>query len=202
MLPKNMCVAIIAFLITSASFAQESRSEFSLQGAGFFTRSVISNGTSYSATQTGGLLASYRFTLHRGLSAEIAYGYSRNTQNLSYSSGTFEIPSNNHQFTAALVQALPSFRKAKLSPYLLVGAGAEIFKPVASNTYPQSAASTQAEPAFVYGGGVNYAILKRVSLRFEYRGLVYSAPDMGFSGLKTNGVTHSAQPSVGLNFRF
>ena len=74
-----------------------------------------------------------------------------------------------------------------------------ISKPMASDSYPLSAASTQSRPAFVYGGGSDYALSKGISLRLEYRGLVYLAPDMGFSSVSTGIVTHSAQPSAGLS---
>jgi hypothetical protein len=36
----------------------------------------------------------------------------------------------------------------------------------------------------------------------EYRGLVYSAPDFGLASLNTNTITHTAQPSAGIVFRF
>jgi len=34
---------------------------------------------------------------------------------------------------------------------------------------------------FSYGGGVDFPVVKHVSLRAEYRGLVYNAPDFGLS---------------------
>ena len=60
----------------------------------------------------------------------------------------------------------------------------------------------QAVGVFSYGGGVDYPVVKHVSLRAEYRGLVYIAPDFGISGLNTDKITHTAQPSAGLVFRF
>ena len=41
-----------------------------------------------------------------------------------------------------------------------------------------------------------------MSLRTEYRGLVYGAPDFGLKSLHTSAVTHTAQPSVGITFHF
>jgi opacity protein-like surface antigen len=202
MLRTGLFIALVTFLTISVALAQESRSEFSLQGTGFFTKATSGTNTSYSATQTGGFLATYRYHLHRGLSAEVVYGFDRNTQKFNYSNATFRIQSNNHQATAGLVQALPSFGKARFSPYVLAGGGAFVFSPAGTQSNTLLGAQTQAKAAFVYGGGLNYALAKRVSLRFEYRGLLYSAPDFGFGGLKTNSVTHSAQPSVGLSFRF
>ena len=50
--------------------------------------------------------------------------------------------------------------------------------------------------------GADYPILNHVSLRAEYRGLVYSAPDFGLRNLNTDKITHAAQPSAGIVFRF
>lgn len=195
-------VAVISSLAATAG-AQESHSEIALQGTGFFTKETTgTSGNSYSTTQTGGVLVSYRHHLHRGLSLEGAFGFDRNTQKFNFSSNSWRIPTNNYQFTGALVQALPSFGKSRFHPYILLGGGAYTLNPMGgqANTVTLSGAQTQTKGAFLYGGGVNYAILRRVSLRFEYRGLVYTAPSFGFSSFDTGSATHSAQPSVGLAF--
>jgi opacity protein-like surface antigen len=198
MLRTGFFLALVAFLTTTAVFAQENRSEFSLQGAGFFTKATSGSVYTYRPAETGGFLTAYRYRLHRGLSAEVVYGFDRDTQKFSYSGGAFRVQSNNHQATAALVEALPSFGKARFSPYILAGGGALVFSPRANSLLGRE---TQAKPTFVYGGGVNYSLFRRISFRVEYRGLVYSAPDFGFGGLN-NSITHTAQPSAGLTFHF
>src|SRR5258706_239678 len=55
---------------------------------------------------------------------------------------------------------------------------------------------------FVYGAGVDYAFTRHISLRAEYRGYVYKAPDFNLAGLNTDSWTHIAQPSAGIVFRF
>ena len=60
----------ILFLLTLAATAQESRSEISLQGTGFFTKGSSGSGTSYSATETGGFLTTYRYHFNHWMSAE------------------------------------------------------------------------------------------------------------------------------------
>jgi outer membrane autotransporter protein len=97
---------------------------------------------------------------------------------------------------------LPSRASSRLNPYVLAGGGALIFNPTGNQFNTLSGAQAQAKGAFVYGAGVNYAIRKRLALRGEYRGLVYGTPDFGFGALKTNSITHTAVPSVGLTFRF
>lgn len=201
-----MCRTIVLittiFLLALSAAAQESRSEISLQGTGFFTSGTSGNGTAYSATEAGGFLAGYRYRLNRWLSAEAVYGMDRNTQKYLLNSGSFRIPSDVHQATAGLVISLPAFAKRRLSPYVLAEGGALVFDPTSNQVDIGTQAQTQAKGVFVYGGGVNYAIFRRISLRAEYRGLVYKTPDFGFGGLTTNSLTNTAQPSAGLAFRF
>lgn len=198
------CVVVgtIVFLFTLAAAAQESRSEISVQGTGFFTSSSSANGSSYSATEAGGVLGTYRYHLNHWISAEGAYGYNLNTQKYFFSSNAFRIQSGIHQFTGSVVVNLPSRAKSRLNPYFLAGGGALLFKPTSDQFNSLSGAQSQTRGAFVYGAGLNYALHKGISLRAEYRGLVYKAPDFGFGALAANTVTHTAVPSIGLSFRF
>jgi opacity protein-like surface antigen len=182
--------------------AQENRSEISLQGTGLFTGSTTGNGTSYSATESGGVMGTYRYHLNHWISVEGAYGYSLNTQKYSLSSGAFRIQSGIHDFTGSVVVNLPSHHHSRINPYLFAGGGALRFAPTSTQFNTLSGAQTQTRGAFVYGVGINYGIYKGLSLRAEYRGFVYSTPDFGFGALATNTVTHTAVPSVGLSFRF
>ena len=111
----------------------------------------------------------------------------RNTQQFFAPTGLSRIQANVHQATAGFVVSLPTPRNLQISPYLRFGsvAGAE----------------RQATGVFSYGGGADFPLVRHVSLRAEYRGLVYSAPDFGLRNLSTNAVTHVAQPSAGV-FRF
>lgn len=188
--------------ISLAASAQENRSEISLQGTGLFTSSTTGNGTDYSATSSGGFLGTYRYHLNHWISLEGAYGYSVNTQKYSLSSSAFRIQSGVHDFTGSLVMNLPSRSHSRINPYLLIGGGALRFAPTSNQFNTVSDAQGQTKGAFVYGVGVNYAIYKGLSLRAEYRGLIYSTPDFGFGALATNSVTHTAVPSIGLSFRF
>lgn len=193
-------VGVILFL-SVAAFSQENRSEISLQGTGLFTKDASGNGNSYSATESGGFLGTYRYHVNRWMSAEAAYGYSLDTQKYS-SAGAFRIQSRIHQLTGAMIFNLPSHPNSRISPYAIAGAGALLFSPTGSQVDTLSGAQIQAKPAFVYGVGANYALQKHVSLRLEYRGFLYSTPDFGFGGLATNTLTHTAMPSVGVTFRF
>lgn len=198
-------VVVAFFLVVGMSLAaaaQENRSEISIQGGGIFPKSTSGNGTAYSATDSGGVLGTYRYHLNHWISVEGAYGYNMDSQKYSGTSGSFRIQSGIHQFAGNLVLNLPSQHHSRFNPYLLVGGGALRFAPTSNQFNTISGAQSQTRGAFSYGAGFNYGIYKGLSLRAEYRGLVYSTPDFGFGALATNSLTHTAAPTVGLSLRF
>jgi outer membrane immunogenic protein len=198
---KRTGIALLGLLalLSINAVAQENRSEISLQGTGFFTKDTQGNGVRDQATNTGGFLIGYRYNINRWLAAEANYGYDRNTQ--TYFGGSFaRVQSNIHQVTGSAVVKLPTF--AKLQPYVLGGGGALIFDPTGNSGGSFTGATRQNQGAFVYGAGGDYAVSRHFSLRAEYRGYVYKAPDFNVASLRTDSWTHTAQPSAGLVFRF
>ena len=202
MTKRVVAALFIVTCLSLAAAAQENRSEISIQGGGIFPKSTAGNGTSYSATESGAVLATYRYHLNHWISLEGAYGYNMNSQKYSGTAGDFRIQSGIHQFTGNLVLNLPSQHHSRFNPYLLVGGGALRFAPTSNQFNTITGAQSETRGAFSYGAGFNYGIYKGVSLRAEYRGLVYSTPDFGFGALATNAVTHTAVPTVGLSLRF
>lgn len=189
------------FLGMSAS-AQELRSDIGLQGTGFFTKDTVGQGTTQKSTNTGGLLVSYRYHFNRWLAAEAAYGYDRNTQQFFVPAGLSRIQSGVHQATGGFVFSLPMPARYRISPYVLAEGGALVFDPTGNAFGTVAGAKRQATGVFVYGGGADFPVVRHLSLRAEYRGLVYDAPEFGLRALNTNAVTHTAQPSAGIVFRF
>jgi len=189
----------VAALQAVTAVAQESRSEISLQGTGFFTKDSGGNGVQNHVTNTGGFLVGYRYNINRWLAAEANYGYDRNTQSY-FGSGLGRVQSNVHQATGEAVVKLPSF--LRLQPYALAGGGALMFDPTGNAGSSFAGATWQAKGAFVYGAGADYAFTRHISLRAEYRGYVYKTPDFNLASLNTNTWTHTAQPSAGIVFRF
>lgn len=190
-------------LLASTGRAQDEppRHEVSVQGTGFFTKDSQQNGTLQHSTDTGGVLLSYRYHFNRWLAAEASYGYSRNTQQSFTPGGALAIQSNTHEATGAVVVTLP-VSIAKFRPYVLAGGGTLVFDPTNMAGGFVSGAQRQARPAFVYGGGVDYRLMRHVALRAEYRGFVYDRPDFGLAALSSNVTAHTAQPSAGLVFNF
>jgi opacity protein-like surface antigen len=192
---------VVLFLSLGAS-AQEIRSEISLQGTGFFTKDTTGQGTTQRGTETGGFLLGYRYHFNRWLASETVYGYERNSQQYFGSAGLSRVQSNIHQATGGFVISLPTPARFRLSPYLLAEGGALVFDPTGNSLGTLVGAQRQAVGVFSYGGGVDYPVIKHLSLRAEYRGLVYNAPDFGVSSLNMDKITHTAQPSAGIVFRF
>ena len=199
---KLILVASVAFLLGASAGAQESRSEISLQGTGFFTKDTSGQGTTERSTNTGGFLVGYRYSLTRWLAAEAVYGYDRNSQHYFGSSGLSRVQANVHQATGGFVVRIPTSARLRISPYVLAEGGALVFDPTNNAFGTVAGAQRQATGVFAYGGGVDFPLVKHFTLRAEYRGLVYNAPDFGLAKLNTNTVTHTAQPSAGIVFHF
>lgn len=191
---------VLAGMIASVSvpaYSQESvaeRSNVAVQAFGSFATTTTDNGVQQGATNSGGVLATYRFFFDRHNGVEANYGYSLNTQNYYFSGAATGVNSYSHEFTAAYVLRLP---RRHWSPFLLAGTGALVFDP---NNAP--GASTQARAAFLYGGGADFNLTHRFFVRAEYRGFVYTTPTFGLAALDGTGrTTHRAEPSIGFGFR-
>ena len=201
-----LVAGVLAMLVfASVGKAQEegpARSQqITVQGTGFFTKDSQGNGISQHSTDTGGVLLNYRIFFNRWLGAEASYGYNRNTLQNITSLGNLGLQSNVHQATGALVVKLP-WSIARLEPYVLGGAGALFFDPTGNAGGFVSGAAEQTKATFVYGGGADYNLTRHVSVRLEYRGLVYGRPDFGLATLHSGETAHTAEPSIGLGIHF
>jgi opacity protein-like surface antigen len=198
---------LVAGLFATALFAATSKAqelppnEVSVQGIGFFTKDSNNNQITQHTTDSGGLLVSYRNRFSRLFGADLSYGYTRNTQQNLTSAGAFNVQSNIHQATAALLAHTPG-RVFGFRPFALAGVGALTFSPTSNLGGIVPGSDTQAKATFVYGGGADYDINDHFALRLEYRGLVYKRPDFGFTPLNSDATAHTAQPSAGFVVRF
>jgi len=200
MFGKKMVVTLIAGVASIAlpAFAQSeepARNEVSVQAFGSFLKSTTDNGVQNSATNSGGVLGSYRyfFGVHHGVEAN--YGYSLNTQSFVSSSGALGVKNYSHEISGAYVFRLPLKR---VTPFVSAGAGALVFDPK-----DFQGADSQTRPAFVYGGGADFNISHHIFMRAEYRGFVYSSPTYNLTSLDgTDRITHRAEPSIGFGYRF
>jgi outer membrane immunogenic protein len=188
-----------AFLITVicgsalTAFAQQeySKQDVSVQALGSFVKSTWDKGIEQTASDSGGVLASYRYFFTKNNGVEINYAFTTNTQ--SYSG--LGVDTHSSEASAAYVFRMPL---KHFTPFVLAGAGGLVFDP--RNFV---GAGTQARAAFVYGGGADFDIGRHVFVRAEYRGLVYNSPTYDLSVLNgADRITHRAEPSVGFGYRF
>ena len=170
-------------------------SEVSVQAFGSFVKSTTDNGIDNKATNSGGLLGTYRyfFNTHNGVEGD--YGYSLNTQNYGLPAGTLGVKSYSNEVSAAYVFRVPM---RSFTPFVLAGASGLIFDP--KNFV---GASSQARAAFVYGAGADFNLPRHFFMRAEYRGFVYNSPTYDLSSLSgLDRTTHRAEPSIGFGYRF
>ena len=201
MLRTNHVVGILVgtALLSIPAFSQEDypkeKSEVSVQAFGSFLKETTNNGINQTATDSGGILATYRYFFNKFHGAEVTYGHSLNTHSYGLSDGPLGINAHSNEITAAYVFRYPMRR---LTPFALAGVGGLVFDPKDAPL-----ASTQARAAFVYGGGADFNVTSRLFVRAQYRGLVYNTPTFDVAPLDgLDRVTHRAEPSVGFGFRF
>lgn len=193
----RLATMVIGGLLASLpAVSQEAgKSEVSVQAFGSFVKSTSDNGVQQNATNSGGVLASYRFLFSDHQGVEVNYGYSLNTQSYGLATGPVGVRANQHEVTAAYVYRYPLRR---FTPFVEAGVGGLVFDPTGA-----PGASTQARAAFVYGAGADFILTKRLFLRAEYRGLVYNSPTFDFGpAYGFDRVTHRAEPSIGFGYRF
>ena len=193
-------LAIILVLFGISSWAQEVRHEVTVQGSGFFKKQTTAGGITDEPTNSGGVMAGYRFNLKNWIAVEGDYDYFRNHEKFSASSGTTSIPMNVHAATGTAIVKLPSLKMPAVkivSPFVLAGGGAMFFDPRGGSVNKE-----QTRGAFVYGYGFDVPMAKHIALRAQYRGFVYKIPDFEMTSLKIDKYTHSAVPSAGLVFTF
>jgi opacity protein-like surface antigen len=185
---------LIAMICGSALMvlAQEySKQDASVQVLGSFVKSTWDKGVEQTASNSGGVLSSYRYFFNKNSGVEINYGFTTNTQ--SYSG--LGVDTHSSEVSSAYVFRVPL---RHFTPFLLAGAGGLVFSP---NDF--GGASTQARAAFVYGGGADFNVGSHVFVRAEYRGLVYNSPTFGVSEFNgADRITHRAEPSIGVGYRF
>lgn len=186
-------------LLSVPAFSQDEKpqykSEASVQAFGSFLKTTNSNGIDQRATDSGGVLASYRYFFNNNHGVEVNYGHSLNTQSYGLAAGPLGINAHSNEVTAAYVFRYPL---KKITPFVEAGVGGLVFDPKDA-----PGASAQARAAFVYGGGADLKLTQHVFLRAEYRGLVYNSPTFDVAPLSgLDRVTHRAEPSIGFGYRF
>ena len=196
---KTTLIVLAAGLTVLPAFGQEEftqKQEVTVLEFGDFLKSTTSNAVRNDADNTGGVLASYRYFFNQHNGVEVNYAYSKFTDRYGFGSTLTSLESRSHEVSAAYVFRFSPIKR--ITPFAEAGVGGVVFDPKSF-----SGASSQARAAFVYGGGADVNLSRHIYVRAEYRGLVYNSPTWGVTALnRFDRVTHTAEPALGIGYRF
>ncbi len=215
-------------LLLFGSLQGWAQTDVAVSAYGAFNQSTSGNGTVQSPSNQAGFLIEARHIRNPLVGYEATYAYNRANQ--AYSSQSFPtcpsavcggtttktaaIPANAHEFTADWVASL---KLANLKPFALAGGGLLVnvpsggtlttvtcgqFNPLCLQSTTNAPTNTATKAVFVYGAGVDWTLLPRLGLRFQYRGNLYKAPALTTAFSSTDSFTHTAEPMLGAFFRF
>jgi len=211
-------IVVAAFvLLASMAWAQDNTYEISLGGSAVFSKQSSGNGTVLTPTNSGAVLITGRYRFSEHSSVEINYSHTANSQIYVSAPLTYRIQDTIAEYSGAYVFSF--HQSAKTEPFVFAGAGALVFYPgynfnTVNGVQTFLPASQQTQPAFLYGGGLDYRIFSslplirrssltnHLALRLQYRGLVYKAPAFNVQNLFTGARGHMAEPSVGIVVKF
>lgn len=192
---RAVILSTVVLLLGASAWSQERNFEVTIQGTGLFSKGLTNQGLTHRSTNTAGILGGFRFNMNRWIGFEGNYDFYRNSHTYEDTAGRFtSIPTSTHSLAVSVV-----FRTsvAFLKPYALCGGAMMIFEPRGVDE-----ATDQIRPAFVYGAGIDVPVWKRLALRAQYRGFIYSVPDFELSELRLGKHTHAAVPSFGIVVTF
>jgi opacity protein-like surface antigen len=200
---KTVALLVVSTLFALPALAQNDNSEVSAGFTANFPQQATGLGLTDSPTNAGGLMINYRYHFNGSSAIEVSYARTRFTQFYTLASSTTFNSITTATLNEATLAYVHTFRKpahARYKPFLEAGTGALIFRPTAQTITVGDL--IQDRSTLLYGGGVDWKVTKRMSLRLGYRGFVYKAPDFAIASQVTNALTHLAEPYVGIVYRF
>ncbi len=187
--PIAAALLLLAFAVALPAHAQSTDIAASFYGA--FTGTTEGNGTIQSPSNQAGGILELRYISNPLLGFELNYCFNRADQNYNLQ----PVKAQAHEVGADWVVSVPVLM---LRPFVLAGGGLIVFHPDAN----QPGTSDNIKPVFVYGGGVDWAVIPHFGVRGQYRGNLYRAPDLLAAASSTQAFAHTAEPMLGVYFRF
>jgi len=203
-------IAISAFILAAPSAAPAiAQTDIALSLYGAFSKAESGNGVIQSPANSAGGMFEFRHIKNPLLGFEGTYSFNRADQ--KYSSAlaitcpinpptpcpppAARIAADAHEVTADWV---PSLKVLNLRPFAVLGGGLIFHQPTGDQ--PGTKSSTQG--VFVYGAGLDIALIPHFGVRFQYRGNLYQAPDLTELFTSAKKFTHTAEPMGGVYIRF
>ena len=216
----------LSFFFAAAAGVQGSaQTDVSASLYGAFNGTTTANGTQQSPANQAGGIFEFRHIANPIAGFEATYAFNRANQTFTSHPGgcpafgcsisTESVSSNAHEITGDWV---PSVHIAKVRPFAVLGAGLLLDVPsenqatvtttggCGTSTCPvtttASPTQTSTKGVFVYGAGLDWRLVPHIGLRLQYRGNLYSAPNVTKVFSSTNTFTHTAEPMIGAYFKF
>ncbi len=189
-------------LAAATGYAQESRMDASVSGAGFFPRNVDANTVQESSTTGFGLLGSYRYLVTPHIALEANYGYDRDIFKFASNVNNARVHTQFQEGSAEAVYSAFAFHN--FYPFIEGGIGGYLFGIINDNKTNFPGLKSNTEIGVPYGGGVAYELSPSFDIRAEYRGIVVKAPDFSApSGFTHTGrYTNISNPVIGVAYHF
>lgn len=92
---------------------------------------------------------------------------------------------------------VPSIHLANVRPFGVLGVGL-LFNVPSSG---QSSTQTSTKPVYIYGAGLDWGLLPHIGLRLQYRGNLYTTPQVTTLYTSIDKFTQTAEPMIGVYFR-
>src|SRR5581483_3784915 len=207
MLKIGLSAVVLVLLCVQFAAAQDDVGHFdaSISWGAVFNKSSSSamNGVTVSPTSSGVILGTFRFRFNRMSGIEANGARTDNSQDYILGPDDYRVQSSITEISAPYT--FSPFHFQKLDPFLLAGGGALRFSPgnqFIDGNSSSFGAARQTSMAFLYGGGLDYRLWKRLSLRLQYRGLIYKEPTFHLAQFVTGVKGHMAEPSAGIVFNF
>ena len=183
------------------------QTDLALSVYGAFSGTTTGNNVEQSPSNSAGGLLEVRRLANPILGFEATYAFNRANQVYNPTVVPASCPApgpcgglpaivsaNAHELTADWV---PSLKIANLRPFAVLGGGLLLNVPSSGQTNTGAAY----KPVYVYGGGLDWEMLPHLGLRLQYRGNLYTAPDLTKLYTSSGAFTHTAEPIVGVYFR-
>lgn len=204
---KGQIVAVAAvWLVAAAASQAQINLDVALSGAALFSKSTSASSSNISnqPTKSAAVFGSIRYHFNQHHAIELDLGHTNNSQIFTVPPDTYRVKTGIFEYTAAYV--FSPVTSGRWTPFLVAGTGGLGFS--VDTTYIDTiqtslGAVRQTRLALLYGAGTDYQVLNHVSLRLQYRGLIFRAPDFGVpSRFYTGARGHMAEPGVGVVVKF